>query len=84
MKLINHIRQWNHWRKRCLNGPVHKVLVLFGLVHSPTFELERAFYGREKEIEITNKALRPILGSLPFTFVDRKEDLGYDEEDSDD
>ena len=48
MKLINHIRMWNHWRKRCLNGPVHKVLVLFGLA------------------------------------VDRKEDLGYDEEDSDD
>jgi hypothetical protein len=46
--------------------------------------LQQAFYGREKEVETMVKALRPILGSLAFTFIDRKEDLGYDEEDSDD
>lgn len=34
--MINHIRRWNIWRKNCLNGPVHKVLVLFGLVKSLT------------------------------------------------
>ena len=37
--MIKHIRRWNIWRKGCLNGPVHKVLVLFGLRKSPTFEL---------------------------------------------
>lgn len=35
-KLINHIRRWNIWRKHCLNGPVHKLLVLFGVVKSST------------------------------------------------
>lgn len=35
-KLINYIRRWNIWRKNCLNGPVHKLLVLFGVVKSPT------------------------------------------------
>lgn len=84
MKLINHIRMWNNWRKRSLNGPVYKVLVLFGLVHSPTFELERLFKDREEDYETMVKALHPVLGSLACTFIDRREDLGYDEEDSDD
>lgn len=35
--MINHIRRWNIWRKHCLNGSIHKMLVLFGVIHSPTF-----------------------------------------------
>lgn len=34
--MINHIRRWNIWRKRCLNGPIHKILVLFGVIKSPS------------------------------------------------
>ena len=35
-KMLNHIRRWNIWRKHCLNGPIHKILVLFGAIKSPT------------------------------------------------
>lgn len=36
MRIIKHVKRWNKWRKRCLNGPFHKFLVLLGLRHSPT------------------------------------------------
>lgn len=39
MKLINHIKRWNAWRKHCLNGKMYKVLVLIGLLKSPTLAL---------------------------------------------
>lgn len=34
---IKHFRQWNIWRKYNTNGFVHKLLVLFKIIHSPTF-----------------------------------------------
>lgn len=34
--MLNHIRRWNIWRKSCLNGPIYKILVLFGVIKSPT------------------------------------------------
>lgn len=34
--MLNHIRRWNIWRKRNLNGPIYKILVLFGVTKSPT------------------------------------------------
>ena len=34
---INYIKCWNKWRKRSLNSPINKFLVLIGLIHSPTF-----------------------------------------------
>ena len=34
--MCNHIRRWNIWRKRSLNGPIYKILVLFGVTKSPT------------------------------------------------
>lgn len=34
--MLNHIRRWNIWRKRSLNGPIYKILVLFGVTKSPT------------------------------------------------
>ncbi len=33
-----HFRRWKKWKKNCLNGWVHKLLVLLGLSFSPTFE----------------------------------------------
>lgn len=36
MRLIKHIRRWNHWRKHNLNSPLYHILVLFGIVKSPT------------------------------------------------
>lgn len=38
-KLYDHIWRWNRWRKHNTNGLAHHILVLFGVVHSPTFEL---------------------------------------------
>lgn len=34
--MLKHIRRWNIWQKRCLNGPIYKILVLFGVIKSPT------------------------------------------------
>ena len=36
-QIINHLRAWNSWRKHNRNNPIHKIAVLFGIVHSPTF-----------------------------------------------
>lgn len=37
-KLIKHIKKWNKWRKHSLNSPISKLLVLFNIIKSPTFE----------------------------------------------
>ena len=34
------LKLWNKWRKRNSNGLIFKLLVLVGIVHSPTFDLE--------------------------------------------
>lgn len=38
-KLRNHIRRWNIWRKRCGNSKFYKLIVLLGIVKSPTMTL---------------------------------------------
>lgn len=48
--MLKHIRRWNIWRKRCLNGPIHKILVLFGVIKSPSMRLAML---PEEEKEIT-------------------------------
>lgn len=35
---IKHIKRWNEWRKYNGNSPFHKLLVLLGIVKSPTFQ----------------------------------------------
>ncbi len=35
-RLIKHIKRWNVWRKHNNNGVAHKILVLFGIIGSPT------------------------------------------------
>jgi hypothetical protein len=48
--IIKHIKRWNVWRKHNTNGFAHKILVLFGIIKSPTFyctmtnEEAKAFY----------------------------------------
>ena len=39
IRLIDHIKRWNKWRKRCTNGQFHKFMVLIGLHNSPTMAL---------------------------------------------
>lgn len=38
-KAIKHVKEWNYWRKRSLDGKAYKVLVLFGICHSPALEM---------------------------------------------
>lgn len=35
-RLIKHIRKWNAWRKHSLNSKLDKLLVLFGVIQSPS------------------------------------------------
>lgn len=35
-RVVDHFRRWNIWRKRSLNKPLYKLLVLFGVIKSPT------------------------------------------------
>jgi len=37
MRILNHLKIWNQWRKRSLNSKFYKLLVLIGAMHSPTF-----------------------------------------------
>lgn len=37
--MVKRFKLWNRWRKNSLNNWTHKLLVLFGLVESPTFAL---------------------------------------------
>lgn len=43
---MRRIKQWNRWRKNCINPWYYKLLVLFGIIKSPTFEI---FYGMTEE-----------------------------------
>lgn len=42
--MILRFKVWKNWYKKCVNGRGYKFLVLFGLRHSPTFEMELVFY----------------------------------------
>lgn len=67
-KLILHIKLWNSWRKRSLNGNFYKLLVLFGLTNSPTFMVHKTFgssyipqefkYKEIREVEYENRSTR--------------------------
>lgn len=37
-KICRRYKLWKNWCKHCSNGSMHKVLVLFGIIHSSTFE----------------------------------------------
>jgi hypothetical protein len=41
--MITRIKVWNQWRKRSMNKRFYKLMVLFGLVKSPTFRMELVF-----------------------------------------
>lgn len=36
-KICKRYKLWKNWCKHCSNGGLHKILVLFGIIHSPTF-----------------------------------------------
>lgn len=53
--MIKHIKRWNVWRKFNKNSIFHKILVLFGVIKSPSFyctmtkEEAKAIYDRFME-----------------------------------
>lgn len=57
--MLNHIRRWNIWRKRNLNGPIYKTLVLFGVIRSPTMA---SVWLPEEEKEIMDAFQRSLKG----------------------
>lgn len=34
--MIKHLRRWNRWRKGSADSKIYKILVLFGLMRSPS------------------------------------------------
>ena len=40
----NRFRQWRRWKKYNLNGKLYQLLVLIGVIHSPTFEVQKETY----------------------------------------
>lgn len=73
-KLKRHIKRWNSWRKRNGNGRLHHILVLLGLVHSPTFELfllpdelpnyKNMFYGKEMYSQEAYESAKGLCASV--------------------
>lgn len=41
---MRRLKLWYQWQKRCVNPWYHKLLVLLGIVKSPTFEMNLGFY----------------------------------------
>lgn len=56
-KLVRHIRKWAEWKKYNLNSAIYKVLVLFGIVHSPTFEFFIPSYMWKQELKYDQKEI---------------------------
>lgn len=47
----SYIELWNQWQKRNMNSSYYKLLVLLGIVHSPTFEMYYIWPSTHKEKE---------------------------------
>ena len=56
--MLDHIRRWNIWRKRCLNGPIHKILVLFGMIKSPTMILVMLPKEKQEMMDAFHRSLK--------------------------
>ena len=88
-KLKRHIKRWNGWRKVNGNGTLHHILVLLGLIHSPTFEfyllpeelpnMNNIFYGEEmfnREAYESAKGLCASLGLCENDAIDKFNSIG--------
>lgn len=56
--MLDHIRRWNIWRKRCLNGPIHKILVLFGVIKSPSMRLTMLPEEKQEMMDAFHRSLK--------------------------
>lgn len=63
-RFIRHIKRWNIWRKRNINGRFHKFLtLLFGRRYSPTFR----YVFIEEEIAELRNDLDKLLATHGYT-----------------
>lgn len=58
VRWIKHIKRWNEWRKRNINSSFYKLLVLLGIVKSPTFLCTLTKEEREEFAKSLEKAIR--------------------------
>ena len=66
--MIKHFKRWNDWRKHNSNSRFYKLLVLLGIVKSPTF----ALYLTEEESEKMHKAFMKELLKIEKEFANDK------------
>ena len=57
-KLKKHLKKWNGWRKHSLNSKFHKLLVLLGIIKSPTFDL---YFTKEELDEFCKELEKSIM-----------------------
>lgn len=74
MKVINHIRRWNKWRKCNLNGWFHKFLVLIGIIKSPTLPC----IWLDSELKAYRKGLEDVLYGEPIFLQEYERKWGTD------
>lgn len=55
--MLSYLRRWNYWSKRNKNGFIHKLLVLFRLIESPTFNMTIDPKEMEKFVNLFQKDL---------------------------
>lgn len=46
------------WRKGCLNGPIHKILVLFGVIESPSMAFVLLPEEKQKMMDAFKRSLK--------------------------
>lgn len=63
--MSDHFRRWNIWRKQCLNGPLHKLLVLLKLLPSPTLELTLLPEERYRLVEEFERGITEGMADVP-------------------
>lgn len=74
-KICKRYKLWKNWCNHCSNGGLHKILVLFGIKHSPTFDCYvtcRDEFNRLKK-EIDRKKLAEL-----FTLIRTYKERGID------
>lgn len=57
---------WKKWSKRNTNSWLHKILVLFGVVHSPTFRLEMAVERYRENLRAAEAVMKGLTLGIKF------------------
>lgn len=63
-KFILHVQRWNVWRKKSANTRVQKILVLFGIIKSPTMQITMLAEEADKYIETFERSVNAISDTI--------------------